>query len=302
MISFNDAMATVEDGDKPSILLGNGFSRAWGNDIFNYANLLAVADFKDRETEIRRLFSLLETYDFEAVMRSLVAAKDVLDAYGGNSHLVERIEKDQQLLKDALIAAITKTHPERPSEVSQAQYTAARTFLSRYKQIFTVNYDLLFYWAINKDELPPQGHFTDDGFRQECKWQEHDTNQNAHFLHGGLHIFDSETDIKKHSSPKSGIGIVDLVKDNLEKGNFPLFVSEPTSAKKKRRIEHNPYLDFCFRSLRQMTGTFFIQGHSMDENDKHIFDQLRQSHVNKFFVSIFGDEDSKGNARVKANA
>jgi len=302
MISFNDAMATVEEGDKPSILLGNGFSRAWRNDTFNYANLLGVADFKDRKTEICNLFKLLNTYDFEAVMRSLVAAKTVLDAYGENRDLVEQIERDQQFLKDALIIAISQTHPDRPTEVSQAQYTATRTFLSRYKQIFTVNYDLLFYWAINKDELPPKGHFTDDGFRQECKWQEHDTNQNAYFLHGGLHIFDSETDIEKHSSPKSGIGIVDLVKDNLERGNFPLFVSEPTSAKKKRRIEHNPYLDFCFRSLRQVTGTFFIQGHSMDENDKHIFYQLKQSRVNKFFVSIFGDENSEGNERVKANA
>jgi len=302
MISFNDAMATVEDGDKPSILLGNGFSRAWRDDIFNYANLRDVADFNDRETEIRKLFSLLETYDFEAVMRSLVAAKTVLDAYGGNRDLVEQIERDQQLLKDALIIAISKTHPDRPTAVSTAQFTAARTFLSRYDQIFTVNYDLSFYWARNMNDLPPKKYSTDDGFRQVCKWQAHDTDQNAHFLHGGLHIFDIGTDIEKHSSDEIGTGIVDLVRHNLEIGNFPLFVSEPTSAKKKRRIEHNPYLDFCFRSLRQVTGTFFIQGHSMDENDKHIFDQLKQSRVNKFFVSIFGDEDSEGNARVKANA
>jgi len=302
MISFNDAMATVEEGDKPSILLGNGFSRAWRNDIFNYANLLDVADFKDRETEIRNLFSLLDTYDFEAVMRSLVAAKTVLDAYGGNRDLVEQIERDQQFLKDALIIAISKTHPDRPTEVSQAQFTAARTFLSRYDQIFTVNYDLLFYWARNMDDLPPRNYSTDDGFRKGCKWKGHGTGQEAHFLHGGLHIFDSGTNIEKHSSDEIGTGIVDLVRDNLKREKFPLFVSEPTSAKKKHRIEHNPYLDFCFRSLRQVTGTFFIQGHSMDENDKHIFDQLKQSHVNKFFVSIFGEEDSDGNARVKANA
>ena len=40
----------------------------------------------------------------------------------------------------------------------------------------------------------------------------------------------------------------------------------------------------------------------MDKNDKHIFDQLRRSKVQKFFVSIFGDEDSEDNTRVKANA
>jgi len=301
MISFDEAMATVEDGAKPSILLGNGFSRAWRNEVFNYANLLDVAKFTDRETEIRKLFTLSGTYDFEAVMRSLVAAKAVLEAYGGNEALVEMIERDQQLLKDALITAISITHPERPTEVTNDQFISVRRFLSRYDQIFTVNYDLLFYWARNMKALPPENYSTDDGFRMGY-WQGHGTNQEAHFLHGGLHIFDSGTAIEKHANAQRGIGIVDLVKDNLERGKFPLFVSEPTSTKKKQRIEHNPYLNFCFRELGRVTGTFFIQGHSMDENDKHIFDQLRRSKVQKFFVSIFGDENSAENMRVKANA
>ncbi|MEA5580189.1 DUF4917 family protein [Nodularia harveyana UHCC-0300] len=302
MISFDEAMATVEDGDKPSILLGNGFSLAWRNDLFNYANLLEVADFTDRNDEIKALFQLSETYDFEAVMRSLVAAKTVLQAYGGNEALVEIIEKDQQLLKDALITAISTTHPSRPTDVTNDQFTSVRRFLSRYDQIFTVNYDLLFYWARNMNDLPPENYSTDDGFRTGCKWQGHGTNQKAHFLHGGLHIFDSGTAIEKHTYTQRGTGIIDLVKANLEKGKFPLFVSEPTSIKKKQKIEHNPYLNYCFRALETVTGTFFIQGHSMDENDKHIFDQLRRSNVQNFFVSIFGDEDSEDNRKVKANA
>lgn len=58
MISFDEAMATVEDGDKPSILLGNGFSRAWRNDIFNYANLLDAADFTNQSKgSVSKLFS-----------------------------------------------------------------------------------------------------------------------------------------------------------------------------------------------------------------------------------------------------
>jgi hypothetical protein len=40
----------------------------------------------------------------------------------------------------------------------------------------------------------------------------------------------------------------------------------------------------------------------MDENDKHIFDKLKRSRVQQFFVSIFGDEDSEDNMRAKANA
>lgn len=302
MITFEEAMETVEDGAKPSVLLGNGFSRAWDNDIFNYASLLDAADFEDREREIRDLFDRCGTYDFEAVMRTLVSAKTVLESYGGNGALIEIIERDQQLLKDALISAISNTHPSRPNEVTTDQFTAARRYLSRFDQIFTVNYDLLFYWSRNMDDLPPDFYSTDDGFRTGCQWRGHGTNQEAHFLHGGLHIFDRGSAIEKHAYSETGTSIIDLVRRNLERGRFPLFVSEPTSNKKKARIEHNPYLDFCFRALRNVGGTFFIQGHSIDENDKHIFDQLKASRVEKFFVSIFGDESSDHNTRIKANA
>ncbi len=302
MITFEEAMSTVEDGAKPSVLLGNGFSRAWSNDIFNYANLLDAADFEGRNTEIRDLFGRCGTYDFEAVMRTLISAKIVLESYGGNNALIETIDRDQQLLKDALIIAISKTHPSLPNEVTSAQFTSARKYLSRFDQIFTVNYDLLFYWARNMNDLPPDNYSTDDGFRAKAKWRGYGTNQEVYFLHGGLHIFDGGSAIEKHAFSETGTNIVDLVRRNLARGRFPLFVSEPTADKKKTRIEHNPYLDFCFRALREVSGTFFIQGHSIDENDKHIFDQLKQSRVEKFFVSIFGDEDSDDNMRIKANA
>lgn len=302
MITFAEALESVEEGAKPSILLGNGFSRAWRNDIFNYANLLDAANFLDRDQQIRDLFQRCGTYDFEAVMRSFVAAKTVLEAYGNNDALIATIERDQQLLKDALISAISTTHPDRPQEVTDIQFTAARLFLSKFEQVFTVNYDLLFYWARNKDGLPPDDYSTDDGFRAGCRWQGYGTDQQAHFLHGSLHIFDSGTNIEKHTFSGTGTSIVDRVRANLAQGKFPLFVSEPSSEKKKQRIEHNPYLDYCFRALRKVSGTFFIHGHSMDENDKHIFDQLRSSEVKKVFVSIFGDEYDETNSRAKANA
>jgi hypothetical protein len=303
VISFDEAMTQIGDGEKPSILLGNGFSLALRNDIFNYANLLEKADFGDRDPELRRLFKVSETYDFEAVMRSLIAAKAVLEAYGGNKTLVETIEQDVRRLKDALITAISATHPGRPADVSDVEFTAVRHFLSRFDHVFTVNYDLLFYWARNQNNLPPQNYRSDDGFRTRCIWKpDNPEPQKAHFLHGALHIFDSEAAIEKHAANNIGTGIIDLVRANLDVGKFPLFVAEPTSAKKKHRIEHNPYLAYCFRALQKNSGAFFIIGHSMDENDKHIFDELKQSKVNRFFVSIFGDEDNDANARVKANA
>lgn len=302
MITFQEAFESIRPDTKPSILLGNGFSRSWRNSIFNYANLLTAADFQGRDTNIRDLFKRCDTYDFEAVMRSLTAAKTVLEAYGNNGALIAMIEQDQKLLKDALISAISTTHPDRPNAVNPEEFTSARLFLSKFKQVFTVNYDLLFYWARNMDALDPKDYSSDDGFRTKCQWQGQGTKQQAHFLHGGLHIFDTGTSIEKHAFSETKESIIDLVRKNLEIGKFPLFVSEPTSQKKKHRIEHNPYLSYCYRALQEVDSTFFIHGHSLDENDKHIFDQIKKSKVNKIFVSIYGDEANEANTRVKANA
>ena len=301
MQSFSDAIASIPTGENPTILLGNGFSQAWDASIFNYANLLRVAQFGARDAEIKDLFARIDTFDFESVMNELLSAERVLEAYGGDPALIDLIREDQNTLKNSLIEAISQTHPDYPWEVSVSQYQKVRGFLSQFREVFTLNYDLLFYWARNQNDVSPV-YRTDDGFRAGQCWEGYETDQDVHFLHGGLHIYESGGLVLKHASQSNGRKIIDLVRDNLNNGKFPMFVSEPTSQKKKHKIEHNPYLNYCFEHLRRVKGTLFIYGHSMDENDKHIFDQIQASAVTKIFVSIFGDEHSDANKRAKANA
>lgn len=302
MQTFQEAIDTLNEDEKPSILLANGFSQAWNATIFNYANLLEAADFGQREKVIRPLFDNLGTYDFESIMKQLVAAEAVLKAYSADEELIRNIVSDQEVLKEALITVISNTHPDLPGEVEDEQYVAVRTFLSQFNEVFSINYDLLFYWARNKNSLDPKNYSTDDGFRSQRRWEGHGTNQEIHFLHGGLHIYDTGSYIKKHACTQEGVTIIEQVRDNLNVGNFPLFVSEPSHQKKKQRIGHNPYLNYCFQALGYLSGTLFIHGHSMDENDKHIFNKIQSSHVSNIFVSIYGDETSEENARTKANA
>lgn len=302
MQTFQEAMGSVDEDSKPSILLANGFSQAWNAQIFNYENLLEAADFGDRDAVIRPLFQSLGTYDFEAISKQLTAAETVLRAYDANNILIENIVSDRILLKNSLINAISNTHPDLPREIMDDQYVAVRTFLSQFNEIFSINYDLLFYWARNKYSLAPENYKTDDGFRSLCRWEGHGTDQEVYFLHGGLHIYDTGQYIKKHAYTDDGVTIIEQVRDNLELGNFPLFVSEPTHEKKKQRIDHNPYLNFCYQALGNLNGILFIHGHSMDDKDKHIFDQIKTSRVSKVFVSIYGDENSEANTRTKANA
>ncbi|HDO1314668.1 DUF4917 family protein [Aeromonas veronii] len=302
MLSFQDAIDQLSDGEVPSILIANGFSQAWDANIFNYSNILDAASFGNRDKEIKELFKLSGTYDFETIMGKLVSAQMVLESYGGDPALIAQISEDQQILKESLVSAIAKTHPSLPSDVTTDQFIAVRKFLSTFKNVFSLNYDLLLYWAINKFNLDPQNYRVDDGFRYPTVWKVTGTNQNLFFIHGGLHIFDEGDRIRKHASTEEGLTIIDQVRSNLDRHKFPLFVSEPTAQKKKARIEHNPYLYKSFTKLGELEGVLFIHGHSLDENDKHIFDKVVSSNVSKVYVSIFGNENSDANKKSKANA
>ena len=241
MLTFDEALAATNPNDLPAVLLGNGFSQAWNPAIFNYASLLQVATFEDREAQIRALFERLNTWDFEAVMRTLLAAQMVAEVHALDQPIIDNIKMDQEILKRALLTAVSNTHPRLPTELTKAQYEAARKFLSRFRKIFTVNYDLLMYWARNQDLEP--AWYTDDGFRAERQWKGHGTEQVIHFLHGGLHLYEVPNGVRKHVyTGEIGGGIVDQVRANLEMqpSRFPLFVAEPTHQRKKQRIDRSP--------------------------------------------------------------
>jgi len=303
MLTFDEALATLPAEISPTVLLGNGFSQAWNAAIFNYASLFQVADFGDRDVQIRTLFERLNTWDFEAVMRTLLSAELVADVHGLDQGFIDTIKRDQVTLKEALLTAVSDNHPGLPNELTTAQYESVRRFLSRFSQIFTVNYDLLMYWARNQD-LEPAWE-TDDGFRAERQWKGYGTAQAIYFLHGGLHLYEVSAGVRKHAyTGVVGGGIVGQVRENLNMAppRFPLFVAEPTHQKKKERIDRSPYLSYCLRALANVVRPIFILGHSMDENDAHIFEAIRKSPSQQIFVSVFGDEHSEGNRRLIANA
>lgn len=297
--TYNEAFAPVADRGSISVLLGNGFSRACRDNIFNYANLCESAKFGESEQTLRALFQNLDTYDFEAVARSLTTASTVVRAYCPESPLLDRFQQDLAKLKEALIDVISRTHPGRPDLISDNEYLSARIFFSRFDQVFTLNYDLLLYWARLR-ETPGQAWDTDDGFRYQL-WTNEDEKQNVHFLHGALHIMDLQTHIAKRRYAERR-PLIDQVREALEEGKFPLFVSEPSAEKKLQKIERNPYLKASYTTLGKITGSLVILGHSLDDNDGHIFEQIRKSAVSSVLVSIYGDENSDSNRRVKANA
>lgn len=306
MMSFDDALEVVEG--EPNVLLGNGFSLAL-SDRFSYDALLNQAEFKEHE-RIRQAFDVLGTTDFERVMEALRAAAKVLELYPAcDPGVREALHEDAGLLREVLVSAIADNHLNHPGEISEDQYRTCRTFLRHFKSIYTLNYDLLLYWALMQDEVEPLDLTSDDGFRKArdgetgyVTWEPGRYEQKIHYLHGALHLFDSETVVKKFTWVGTGIPLIEQVRQALEEGLYPIFVSEGESDEKLSRIRHNDYLARAYRSFQSVSRPLFIFGHSLAANDWHILRLIGEGKTQQLFISLFGDEGNEENLRIKRRA
>lgn len=307
--SFSDCLAIAGNGKK-HLMLGNGFSIALFPKIFNYKTL-AEGIKSDR---IKMLFEAIDTHDFEFVMRRLLEAVDIVQHYDSSESVTTYIHEDIEELKNTLIEVITNAHPPKPSEITGEQYNSCRNFLMHFQggKTYTFNYDLILYWVLmhfNEDKelkLP-----SDDGFRypysdeyvpegerdMSLHWEiGREQGQSIYYIHGAMHIFSDGSDIEKLSYANLGVPLAEQVKQAIDQDKFPVFISEGTTEHKLARIKKNGYLSRTFSSLKSITGNLFIFGHSIRDEDDHVFDFI--NHNNKklrIFIGLFGDSNKEHN-------
>lgn len=305
LYSFQDCIAKA--GPRKHVLLGNGFSIALKPNIFSYGSLFSKADFSS-VPYAQAVFEALGTQDFEAVIRLLVDMAKILDCYKESSpELVAQIKEDASAIKTILANAIAQNHPDRPYDIENKQYAACRTFLANFDHIYTLNYDVLLYWALMHDEVDERKIRCDDGFRHPegneqapyVSWQEANKST-VHFLHGALHIFDAGYEMTKYTWSKTDIAIVDQVRAALEEEKYPLFVAEGHSRDKLDKIMHSAYLHKALRSFGGIGGSLFVFGHSFDDNDDHVLNKIPESSVQNLYVGLFNDPSSDSNRRIIA--
>ncbi len=295
------------------MLVGNGFSIACRGDIFSYGALFERADFSALGPEVSAAFKRLGTTDFEDVMRALRNASALLRLYKpSDKALAGRLEDDANALREVLVNAIAQSHPEHPFEIDADDYAACRRFLSNFKSVYALNYDLLLYWTIMQDELEPALKF-DDGFRtpdtgpeEYVTWEVEKTdNQNVHYLHGALHIFDAGHEIKKYTWINTGERLINQIRAALIADMFPLIVAEAESNQKLSHIHHSNFLARSYRSFAKIANTLFVFGHSMADSDEHITSIIsRNRKISMLAVGIHGNPNSKKNKSliIKAQA
>lgn len=300
-MTYQDVLDKHVD-DELTIVLGNGFSMAAFPDIFDYEAIYERSEFGERAKCLRSLFDRFETFDFEEIMERIASTIEVCRIYGIDQKVIVDLQKDQEVLKSGLITAITHSHPTTSYDIRNVSYQRTRKFISRFKRVFSVNYDILLYWAINKGEVDNLRHCgTKDGFMGSGPWQTGNP-QSVFYLHGGLHLYEENNRVYKLRSGGLGSTIIEQLHGKLSNNSFPLFVSEPTCEKKMEKIKHNPYLMNCYNKLKSTQGVVLIHGHSLSQNDDHILRALKESSAEKYYVGIFDDFDSESNAAIQVKA
>ena len=174
---------------------------------------------------------------------------------------------------------------------------------------FTLNYDLMLYWAVMQKELLPEvkpndGFFTPDyGEAEYVTWEIENTyKQNIYYLHGALHLFDAGSELQKYTWINTGIKLTEQINSALIEEKYPMFVAEGTSDEKLNRIKHHAYLAKAYESFSKIAGALFIYGHSLSENDEHFLKLIEKGKVKQLYVGIYGDQNSVVNKKIIARA
>lgn len=307
LLSYNQVLAQLPE--TKHLLLGNGFSIAC-DPVFSYPNLFDYVKKAGISQQAASVFGYLGINNFEGVMHLLEDAEWVRQRYGlqYKKGITVSIRKDLQQIKNALVKAIAESHLPHPGKIDTKRKDQCVSFLEPYHNIFTTNYDLLLYWVTMHGNLTLK---EDDGFRSSVEepdaeylvFQEHlGKNKGILFLHGALHIYVEGGELRKHSWTRSNKTLMELVRDGLANGQYPLFVAEGEHGKKLEQIQNNGYLFYCLGKLERIKNSLVIYGFSLGQSDAHIScaiaDNLMLEHL---YVSIHGNPESKHNKQIVQN-
>ncbi len=143
VIPFQDAINCTDDR---VLLIGYGLSAH----CFSYSSLLDSAKLEEGST-IKALTDLLDTRDFEVVVRALEDAAIVERAYVNNGH-ADRLGNDAREVRKALVNAINQAHPVHREDLTH-QYESAAAFLRHFKKCLYSRASFKFIAAISLSML-----------------------------------------------------------------------------------------------------------------------------------------------------
>ena len=266
-------------GAEAAILVGNGASRAV-SESFSYSSLFEVAEGMQpglRPADIE-IFQSLGTRSFERTLAALRLAERALLPLSKDA--TKLVSQHYKSIREALAEAIHKVHIESSSCGDELVFLPMARELAEYGSVYSTNYDLLIYWAINKlmeteaNNRLFYDHFLNGDFEaKDYVGEAHSAGQmrtRVLFLHGALHLYTGD-DGKVHKLQRSaGRGLLQLSSVQASTSDTPLFVAEGSPRDKVHAIRQSEYLDFALRQYDDFEGPLVVFGQRLDDSDHHL--------------------------------
>ena len=310
--TFQDVLASIQKNNKRPfhLLLGNGFSMAYDLAIFSYN---ALHDFiqNAHDPDLETILGVIETKNFEVIMQQLGTCAALVDAFGGDPALRQRIEDASARLRSGLLDSVQKLHPEHVFKVPQKQSEACAVFLTTFLDtgghLYSTNYDLLLYWVLMRNSVPHVDGFgrepenpddpPDDYIWSELVWGKHRDDQNVFYLHGALPLFDDGVAVIKEEYDEYNY-LLQKIRARMESAEYPIFVTAGDGRQKLTHIMHNHYLAYSYESLCTVDGSLVTFGFNFGEYDEHIINAINRAARQKppaklwsIYIGVYSDDD-----------
>lgn len=292
--SYQQVLQKLKRRTRPKhLIMGNGFSVSYDHGIFSYN---ALYDFIDKLEDpiLSKLFEVINTKNFELIMRQLDNFIELAKAFDDNGEMVKTLTEANALMRKSLIDAVSKLHPEHVFEVGEDKSRACYNFLDEYLdnggKVFSTNYDLLLYWVLMRNGQEK----ANDGFGRELMnpvqvrdgnedpeygglyWGKRKEEQIVFHVHGTLPIFDTGTEIEKEVYASRQY-LLENIKARMRGKEYPIFVTAGDGTEKLKQIYSNRYLTYCYENLSNITGSLVSFGFNFGEYDYHIIDAVNKA-------------------------
>lgn len=274
------------------LLMGNGFSIGYDHKIFSYN---ALYDFVEKleDPTLSKLFEVVNTKNFEAIMRQLDNFIEIAEAFDTDGGLIESLKDANLQLQQSLINAVSELHPEHVFEIEDEKSEACFRFLNEYLEkdgkIFSTNYDLLLYWILMRNESinaidgfgkellnPVEAKRGEEAELGDLNWGKNKSDQTVFHVHGTLPIFDTGIEIEKEVY-KNRKYLLENIKERMINKEYPIFVTAGDGNEKLKQIYRNRYLTYCYENLSNITGSLISFGFNFGEYDDHIIEAVNKA-------------------------
>ncbi|WP_187115368.1 DUF4917 family protein [Treponema pectinovorum] len=317
LMKYGDVVSYLKSKKRvPNLLIGNGFSISYSPSIFSY-NALSSFINSSEDLELKTLFSVINTSNFEQIMRELDLFVKILNVFNESSDIIQKLSTLSGKLKKMLIEAVETSHPENVFSIPQNKLNSCADFLNFFTEsngkIFSSNYDLLLYWVLmrsnNKNCIDGFGRDKEDGQEflpaeeadySELRWGKHKENQNIFYLHGALHLFDMVNEIVKQEYDGRN-NLMKQIENLMDNGVYPIFVTAGNGEEKLNHIKHNYYLAYCYDALCNISGSLITHGFNFGEYDEHIIQAINKAASNpnyskklwSIYIGVYNESDEK---------